>query len=94
MTEERRAISEVRDIPTEIWIKILSGIAGLSLVLAGFIGVRALDKLDIIGDTLTGLVIFVKTNTSEISVLKEADKEINIKVDGISRRVYKLEGAK
>ena len=94
MTEERRAISEVRDIPTEIWIKILSGIAGLSLVLAGFIGVRALDKLDIIGDTLTGLVIFVKTNTSEISTLKEADKEIIIKVDGISKRVYKLEGAK
>jgi hypothetical protein len=94
MTEERRAISEVRDIPTEVWIKVLSGIAGLSLVLAGFIGVRALDKLDIIGDTLTGLVIFVKANTSEISNLKETDKEIIIKVDGISRRVYKLEGLK
>lgn len=94
MTEERRAINQVQDIPAEIWIKVLSGIAGLSLVLAGFIGVRALDKLDIIGDAVTGLVIFVKTNSSEISALKESDKEINIKVDGISKRVYKLEGAK
>lgn len=94
MTEERRAISEVRDIPTELWIKVLSGIAGISLILVAFIGVRALDKLDQIGDTLTGLVVFVQTNISEITNLKETDKEIIIKVDGISKRVYKLEGAK
>lgn len=90
--------NEVRDVSTELWIKILSGLAMLSLLLGGFIGSRAINKLDKIGDTLAALVVFVKTNSGEITLLKVADKEILIKVDGISKRVdkveYKLEGAK
>lgn len=94
MTKEQKSAPEVRDISTEFWIKMLSGLAGISLLLGSFIGVRAIDKLDKIGDTLAGLVVFVKTNSAEISALKGVDRDILIKVDGISERVYKLEGAK
>lgn len=35
---------------------------------------------------------FIHTFVSEITTLKANVREINVKVDGISKRVYKLEG--
>jgi hypothetical protein len=87
-----KEVSEVRDIPAEIWIKALAGLASITMLLTAFIGIRVIDRLDQIGGTLVEVVSLVQVHKSEISTLKAADKEMNIKVDGINKRVYQLEG--
>lgn len=94
MTEERRSVSEVRDIPAEVWIKVLSGLAAITLVLTSFIGVRAIDKLDQIGDTLADVVGFVQIHSLEISSLKKGLEETNVKVEGNTRNINEIKGAK
>lgn len=91
MTKE---ITEVRDIPAEVWIKVLSGLAVVTLSLMALIGSMVIDKLDWIGETLFEVVGSVQKHNSEISRNTKDITEINIKVEGNTQEIYKLKGLK
>lgn len=82
------------------WIKILAVLAGFTLALAGitvtlvgYIGVRAIDRLDQISNTITEVAPVVRINSSDISDLKKSDTEINVRINTNIQEIYKLKGA-
>ena len=94
MTEERRALTEVRDRPTEIWIKVLSLVAIITLPLIGAIGNSLIQGQERTNKELSKMNAFLQTHESRISRNESDINEINVKVSGNSERIYKLEGAK
>lgn len=91
---DERTISEVRDRPAEIWIKVLSLVAIVTLPLIGVIGNSLIEGQERTNNELSKINAYLQTHESRIS-RNEADlKEINVKVLGNSERIYKLEGAK
>ena len=94
MTEERRTLTEVRDRPTEIWIKVLSLVAIVTLPLIGVIGNSLIQGQERMNEELSEMNAYLQTHESRISRNEVDIKEINVKVNGNSERIYKLKGAK
>jgi len=44
--EDRRSLTEVRDRPTEIWIKLLFAITAIAVTLVGYMGDRIITGQD------------------------------------------------
>ena len=92
--EERRALTEVRDRPAELWIKVLSLVAVITLPLIGVIGKSLIDGQNRMTEEISKMNAFLQTHESRISRNEDDIKEINVKVNGNSERIYKLKGAK
>ena len=91
----------VKDRSGDKWIKIIGLVALLTFPLIGTIGKLILDDMGKIAErqaatinTLNRINVSIGTYGGRISRAEKDISEINIKVDGISERVYKLEGAK
>lgn len=94
MTEERRAISEVRDIPTEIWIKVLSFLAVITLGLMGYIGDRFIVGQDKTNEELKTMNGYLQTHESRISRNERDIKDWSTITTDNLERIHKLEGIK
>jgi hypothetical protein len=77
-------ISEVRDRPTEVWIKVLSFIAVITLPLIGAIGNSLIDGQERMNKELSRMNGYLQTHESRIS-RNEQDISAN------SARLYKIE---
>jgi len=67
MGKERRAINEVRDVPAEVWIKVLSFITLTAVGLVGYIGDRVIDGQDSMNNELKSMNGFLQTHETRIS---------------------------
>ena len=94
MTEERRSLTEVRDRPAEIWIKVLSLVAIVTLPLIGVIGNSLIDGQNRMTEEISKMNAYLQTHESRISRNESDINEINVKVLGNSEMIYKLKGAK
>ena len=94
MTEERRSLTEVRDRPAEIWIKVLSLVAIVTLPLIGVIGSSLIQGQERMNEELSEMNAYLQTHESRISRNEVDIREINVKVSGNSERIYKLKGVK
>jgi len=84
--------SEVRDRPTEVWIKILSLIAVFTLPLIGAIGNSLIDGQNKMVEEMSKLNAYLQTHESRISRNERDIKEINIISNGNSKWIYELRG--
>jgi len=99
-------VSEVRDIPTEIWIKVLSGLAVVTLALTAYIGKSIIyeqktTNINLNENTkaIIELIGFFQTNSSkisrnitDISEIKGNIEGVNVKVNENSKWIYELRG--
>lgn len=93
--------TEVRDIPAEIWIKVLSGLAVVTLALIGYVGDSVIDEQKIMNRNLSEntkaiirILTLYQSHEGRISRNESDIEEISVQVLGVSERIYKLEGAK
>jgi peptidoglycan hydrolase CwlO-like protein len=94
-------INEVRDRPAELWIKFLGFVAIVTVPLISVIGYMVIDELKEqnqnqkeMSRELSNINGHIKTFVSEIAALKNDVENISIRVDGNTREIYKLKGAK
>jgi hypothetical protein len=94
MKKDKTMPTEVRDRPAEIWIKILSLIAVITLPLIGIIGSSLIDGQERMNKELSRMNGFLQTHESRIS-----RNELDIRAWGDissenSSRLSKMEGRK
>lgn len=91
----------VKDRSGDRWIRIIGLVALFTFPLVGTIGKLILNKMDEMSKiqtttikTLNHISVSIGTYGDRITRSEKDITEINVKVDGISKIVYKLEGAK
>ena len=85
-------ISEVRDRPAELWIKVLSLVAIFTLPLISVIGSSLIDGQNRMSEELSKLNAFLQTHESRISRNERDIEEVRIISNSNSSRLYKMEG--
>jgi hypothetical protein len=89
MTEERRAVTDVRDIPAENGVKINNVLTFLVLAVMSWVGYN----INTMKTDIAEMRGFQQTTNSRLSRAEKDVEGITVKVNGINKRVYKLEGA-
>ena len=89
MTKE---VSEVRDRPTEIWIKLLFGITAIAVALIAYMGDRFIVNQDKLIEETSKINGNLQVYGSRISRIEVDVKEVRGVVSNNSERIYKLEG--
>lgn len=92
MNKERGSISEVRDRPAEIWIKVLSLVAIITLPLIGVIGSSLIRGQEKMTDEISKMNAYLRTHEIRISRNEKDIEEVRTLSSGNSDRIYKLEG--
>lgn len=93
-SEERRALTEVRDRPTEIWIKLLVVVTLTLVALIAYMGDRVIIGQDRQLQEMSKINGNLKSYGTRISRNESDINEMNVKVLGNSERISTLEGAK
>lgn len=81
---------KVTDRPTEVGVTINNILTFLVLSVMGWVGYN-INTMRVDIATMSG---YLQTHESRISRTESDVKEIHIKVDGNTREIYKLKGAK
>ena len=101
MKEDKRKVNEVRDRPTEVWIKMLFAVTAIAVALVAYMGDRFIvnqDKLIDGQNRTTEEVGKINGNLqayeSRISRNEQDVKEVRDVTTNHEGRIIKLEGAK
>ena len=91
MNKEQKPLS-VSDRPAEVWIKVLSLVALITLPLIGVIGTMVINNLERINNTITAYSTRLENHEGRIS-RSESDVKAVLDVQAdYGKRIYKLEG--
>lgn len=94
MTNEAKEVSEVRDRPAEVWIKLLFTVTLILVGLIGYMGDRVIVGQDKQLEEMSKINANIESYGTRISRNETDIQEINVRVLGNSERIYKLEGVK
>lgn len=90
--KERREAASVRDIPVELWIKIIGGLMAILVSLGAWFGVWIGKNIESMADNIAVIASGVKVNEAEIGNLKGTVLEIKTDHRKLHDKVYTLEG--
>ena len=91
-------VTQVNDRPAELWIKVLSLVAMITLPLVGVIGSFLIDgqketnsSLEKINNAITSFSVKLENHDGRISRVEDDVKEVRDVQDNYGQRIFKLE---